>query len=87
MTGAWWPRRGWNPATLVVDRRPLIIRAVSLLDAPAVGDTHPHFFFHNPFQPPYTLFFSLFMTCAGLTLPRTSGASAPLFLISAGAQS
>ncbi|PIL29655.1 hypothetical protein GSI_08292 [Ganoderma sinense ZZ0214-1] len=49
MTGAWWPRRGWNPATLVVDRRPLIIRA-----------------------PPYMLFFSLFMICAGLTLPRTS---------------
>nr|VWP01399.1 1,3-beta-glucanosyltransferase (EC [Ganoderma boninense] len=49
MTGAWWPRRGWNPATLVVDRRPLIIRA-----------------------PPYMLFFALFMTCAGLTLPRTS---------------
>ncbi|TBU64759.1 SacI homology domain-containing protein [Dichomitus squalens] len=49
MTGAWWPRRGWNPATLVVDRRPLIIRA-----------------------PPYILLFSLFMICAGLTLPRTS---------------
>ncbi|KAI0735477.1 SacI homology domain-containing protein [Earliella scabrosa] len=49
MTGAWWPRRGWNPSTLVVDRRPLIIRA-----------------------PPYILFFSLFMICAGLTLPRTS---------------
>ncbi|KAI0762688.1 SacI homology domain-containing protein [Fomes fomentarius] len=49
MTGAWWPRRGWNPSTLVVDRRPLIIRA-----------------------PPYILLFSLFMICAGLTLPRTS---------------
>ncbi|KAI0662534.1 SacI homology domain-containing protein [Cubamyces menziesii] len=49
MTGAWFPRRGWNPATLVVDRRPLLIRA-----------------------PPYILFFSLFMICAGLTLPRTS---------------
>ncbi|KAI1797590.1 SacI homology domain-containing protein [Ganoderma leucocontextum] len=49
MTGTWWPRRGWNPATLVVDRRPLVIRA-----------------------PPYILLFSLFMICAGLTLPRTS---------------
>ncbi|RPD81689.1 hypothetical protein L226DRAFT_527952 [Lentinus tigrinus ALCF2SS1-7] len=49
MTGAWWPRRGWNPSTLVVDTRPLILRA-----------------------PPYVLFFSLFMICAGLTLPRTS---------------
>ncbi len=28
---------------------------------------------HLPVQPPYVLFFSLFMICAGLTLPRTSG--------------
>lgn len=31
MTGAWFPRRGWNPATLVIDSRPLIIRAVCIL--------------------------------------------------------
>ena len=28
---------------------------------------------HVRWQPPYILFFSLFMICAGLTLPRTSG--------------
>ncbi|OBZ79081.1 Uncharacterized protein C19F5.03 [Grifola frondosa] len=49
MTGAWVPRRGWMPLSLVADRRPLVIRAV-----------------------PYVLSFSLFMICAGLTLPRTS---------------
>ncbi|KAI0828341.1 SacI homology domain-containing protein [Trametes gibbosa] len=50
MTGAWFPRRGWNPATLVIDSRPA----------------------HHP-RAPYILSFSLFMICAGLTLPRTSG--------------
>ncbi|KAH9947940.1 SacI homology domain-containing protein [Amylocystis lapponica] len=28
MTGAWVPRRGWTPSTLVRDHRPLVIRAV-----------------------------------------------------------
>lgn len=43
---------------------------------PSETDTRAHFLFHNYIQPPYMLFFSLFMICAGLTLPRTSGAFA-----------
>lgn len=70
MTGAWFPRRGWNPATLVIDSRPLIIRAVRLLHIRTCGLLLTA---HYPLQPPYILFFSLFMICAGLTLPRTSG--------------
>lgn len=30
MTGTWSPRRGWSPASLVSDRRPLVTRAVSM---------------------------------------------------------
>ena len=30
MTGTWTPRRGWQPASLVADRRPLVTRAVSM---------------------------------------------------------
>ena len=67
MTGSWVPRRGWNPATLVTDRRPLFIRAV------CAAFTSLQMESHTLKQVPYALFFSLFMICAGLTLPRSSG--------------
>ena len=31
MTGTWTPARGWSPSSLIVDRRPLITRAVIIL--------------------------------------------------------
>lgn len=43
MTGTWTPRRGWHPATLVADRRPLVVRAVSTktISSTAHGNTDP----------------------------------------------
>lgn len=71
MTGAWTPRRGRSTAmALLVDRRPLIIRSVR---DHAASRCSLQLTAHA--QMPYLLFFSLFMICAGLTLPRSSGAS------------
>lgn len=67
VTGAWTPRK--NPITaisLLADTRPLAIRAVSCLH---LGNYCPLI----SAKVPYIMSFSLFMICAGLTLPRTSG--------------
>lgn len=67
VTGAWSPRR--NPITtvsLLADTRPLVIRSVSRLHG---GERR----FTSQFKAPYIVSFSMFMICAGLTLPRTSG--------------
>lgn len=72
MTGAWVPRKGPSSSLfLIADTRPLILRAV--------GSRSNYFdmvlIIIASSQVPYILSFSLFMILAGLTLPRTSGAS------------
>lgn len=72
VTGAWIPRK--NPSLalhLITDSRPLVTRSVRLFAL---------FTYVSPFrcscsgsQMPVVAYFALFMICAGLTLPRTSG--------------
>jgi phosphatidylinositol 4-phosphatase len=73
MTGAWIPRKGPSSALfLITDTRPLVLRAVG-----SCSDHSQHVPDHGSLslQVPYILSFSLFMILAGLTLPRSSGAS------------
>ena len=68
MTGVYVPRQ--NPSSamfLVTDRRDVVTRSVRIFSyATGVSLTF--------FQMPAVAGFSFFMICAGLTLPRTSGA-------------
>lgn len=66
VTGNWIPRRNPSQAMFLVrDSRPMVIRSVGH----SVTRTH----FLNVLQMPPLAFFSGFMICAGMTLPRTSG--------------
>lgn len=72
MTGVWIPRKGPSSALfMITDTRPLVLRAVGPCD---YSQDVPDYGFLSR-QVPYILSFSLFMILAGLTLPRSSGAS------------
>ena len=61
---------------LLADNRTLLVRSVWSFVLLRAARSH-----HDNCQVPYVTSFSLFMICAGMTLPRTSGMS-DLFLVS-----